>query len=117
MYICNNKCDISIFLFCFRVKFLGVLCRYYLNILTFSSLRLIKYVYLFKRHLLYFFLKDRVFWTDGENEAIYGANKFTGSDVVTLASNLNDPQDIIVYHELIQLSGKNLQEMNRSVNN
>lgn len=52
-------------------------------------------------------LQDRVFWTDGENEAIYGANKFTGSDVVTLASNLNDPQDIIVYHELIQLSGKN----------
>lgn len=48
-----------------------------------------------------------MFWTDGENEAIYGANKFTGSDVVTLASNLNDPQDIIVYHELIQLSGKN----------
>lgn len=53
--------------------------------------------------------KDRVFWTDGENEAIYGANKFSGSDVVTLASNLNDPQDIIVYHELIQLSGKNLK--------
>ncbi|XP_073334546.1 very low-density lipoprotein receptor isoform X1 [Pagrus major] len=51
--------------------------------------------------------EDRVFWTDGENEAIYGANKFTGSDVVTLASNLNDPQDIIVYHELIQLSGTN----------
>lgn len=52
------------------------------------------------------FVQDRVFWTDGEKEAIYGANKFTGSDVVTLASNLNDPQDIIVYHELIQLSGK-----------
>ncbi|CAG5867065.1 unnamed protein product [Menidia menidia] len=51
--------------------------------------------------------EDRVFWTDGENQAIYGANKFTGSDVVTLASNLNDPQDIIVYHELIQLSGTN----------
>lgn len=28
--------------------------------------------------------------------------------MVTLASNLNDPQDIIVYHELIQLSGKKL---------
>lgn len=50
--------------------------------------------------------QDRVFWTDGENQAIYGANKFSGSDVMTLASNLNDPQDIIVYHELIQLSGK-----------
>lgn len=50
--------------------------------------------------------QDRVFWTDGENEAIYGANKFTGLDVVMLASNLYDPQDIIVYHELIQLSGE-----------
>lgn len=57
---------------------------------------------------LKYLLQDRVFWTDGENEAIYGANKFTGSDVVTLASNLNDPQDIIVYHELIQLSGESL---------
>lgn len=47
-----------------------------------------------------------MFWTDGENEAIYGANKFTGSDVTVLASNLNEPQDIIVYHELIQLSGE-----------
>ncbi|GCB78887.1 hypothetical protein scyTo_0020726 [Scyliorhinus torazame] len=51
--------------------------------------------------------EDRVFWTDGENEAIYGANKFTGLDVALLASNLNEPQDIIVYHELVQPSGKN----------
>uniref|UniRef100_A0A3B3XJB8 Uncharacterized protein n=1 Tax=Poecilia mexicana TaxID=48701 RepID=A0A3B3XJB8_9TELE len=51
--------------------------------------------------------EDRVFWTDGENKAIYGANKFSGSDVVALASNLNDPQDVIVYHELIQLAGTN----------
>lgn len=51
-------------------------------------------------------VQDRVFWTDGESQAIYGANKFSGSDVTTLASNLNDPQDIIIYHELIQLSGK-----------
>ncbi|XP_048384041.1 very low-density lipoprotein receptor isoform X2 [Stegostoma tigrinum] len=51
--------------------------------------------------------EDRVFWTDGENEAIYGANKFTGQDVVLLAFNLNEPQDIIVYHQLVQPSGKN----------
>uniref|UniRef100_A0A4W4GRL3 Very low-density lipoprotein receptor n=1 Tax=Electrophorus electricus TaxID=8005 RepID=A0A4W4GRL3_ELEEL len=51
--------------------------------------------------------EDRVFWTEGESEAIYGANKFTGSDVTMLANNLNEPQDIIVYHELIQLSGTN----------
>ncbi|XP_043574439.1 very low-density lipoprotein receptor [Chiloscyllium plagiosum] len=51
--------------------------------------------------------EDRVFWTDGENEAIYGANKFTGQDVVLLAFNLNEPQDIIVYHQLVQPSGTN----------
>ncbi|XP_048450538.1 low-density lipoprotein receptor-related protein 2-like isoform X3 [Rhincodon typus] len=51
--------------------------------------------------------EDRVFWIDGENEMIYSANKFTGADVVTLASNLDEPHDIIVYHKLKQPSGKN----------
>lgn len=51
--------------------------------------------------------EDRVYWIDGENEAVYGANKFTGSELATLVNNLNDAQDIIVYHELIQPSGKN----------
>lgn len=49
--------------------------------------------------------QDRVYWIDGENEAVYGANKFTGSELVTLVNNLNDAQDIIVYHELVQPSG------------
>lgn len=49
--------------------------------------------------------QDRVFWIDGENEAVYGANKFTGSELATLVNNLNDAQDIIVYHELVQPSG------------
>ncbi|CAH2294046.1 very low-density lipo receptor isoform X1 [Pelobates cultripes] len=51
--------------------------------------------------------EDRVYWIDGENEAIYGANKFTGQELATLVNNLNDAQDIIVYHELVQPSGKN----------
>lgn len=46
-----------------------------------------------------------MYWIDGENEAVYGANKFTGNDLVTLVNNLNDAQDIIVYHELVQPSG------------
>lgn len=45
---------------------------------------------------------------DGENEAIYGANKFTGQEIETLVNNLNDAQDIIVYHELVQPTGKTL---------
>ncbi|TEA41835.1 hypothetical protein DBR06_SOUSAS2410092, partial [Sousa chinensis] len=51
--------------------------------------------------------EDRVYWIDGENEAVYGANKFTGSELATLVNNLNDAQDIIVYHALVQPSGKN----------
>ncbi|KAG8455203.1 hypothetical protein GDO86_001410 [Hymenochirus boettgeri] len=51
--------------------------------------------------------EDRVYWIDGENEAIYGANKFSGQELETLVNNLNDAQDIIVYHELIQPPGKN----------
>nr|XP_033781182.1 very low-density lipoprotein receptor [Geotrypetes seraphini] len=51
--------------------------------------------------------EDRVYWIDGENEAIYGANKFSGTELVTLANNLNNAQDIIVYHDLIQPQGKN----------
>ena len=42
---------------------------------------------------------------DGDNESVYGANKFTGSELATLVNNLNDAQDIIVYHELVQPSG------------
>uniref|UniRef100_A0A8C4U7F2 Very low density lipoprotein receptor n=1 Tax=Falco tinnunculus TaxID=100819 RepID=A0A8C4U7F2_FALTI len=56
--------------------------------------------------------EDRVYWIDGENEAVYGANKFTGSELVTLVNNLNDAQDIIVYHELVQPSGRNWCEEN-----
>ncbi|CAM4565231.1 very low-density lipoprotein receptor isoform X1 [Caretta caretta] len=51
--------------------------------------------------------EDRVYWIDGENEAVYGANKFTGSELATLVNNLNNAQDIIVYHELVQPTGKN----------
>uniref|UniRef100_A0A4W3HW84 Low-density lipoprotein receptor-related protein 1-like n=1 Tax=Callorhinchus milii TaxID=7868 RepID=A0A4W3HW84_CALMI len=51
-------------------------------------------------------LEDYVFWADGINKAIYRANKFTGESVVVLASHLNNPQDIIVYSEIIQPAGK-----------
>nr|BDQ29913.1 very low density lipoprotein receptor c3 [Scyliorhinus torazame] len=51
--------------------------------------------------------EDRVFWTDVANKAIYGANKYTGKDVVVLASDLHEPRDIIIYNELLQTFGKN----------
>uniref|UniRef100_A0A663NC78 Very low density lipoprotein receptor n=1 Tax=Athene cunicularia TaxID=194338 RepID=A0A663NC78_ATHCN len=61
--------------------------------------------YMFLPHpLALTIFEDRVYWIDGENEAVYGANKFTGAELVTLVNNLNDAQDIIVYHELVQPS-------------
>ncbi|XP_078252905.1 very low-density lipoprotein receptor-like [Rhinoraja longicauda] len=51
--------------------------------------------------------EDNVFWIDGERKALYGANKFTGSDTRLLASNLQDPRDLVAYHRLTQPSGIN----------
>uniref|UniRef100_A0A4W4ESH0 EGF-like domain-containing protein n=1 Tax=Electrophorus electricus TaxID=8005 RepID=A0A4W4ESH0_ELEEL len=49
--------------------------------------------------------EDRVYWTDLEDEAIYSVDRLTGHDVALLAQHLNNPLDVVVFHELRQPKG------------
>uniref|UniRef100_A0A669DX38 Low density lipoprotein receptor-related protein 8, apolipoprotein e receptor n=1 Tax=Oreochromis niloticus TaxID=8128 RepID=A0A669DX38_ORENI len=49
--------------------------------------------------------EDRVYWTDLEDEAIYSANRLTGHDVSKVAEDLNNPLDLVVFHEQRQPKG------------
>lgn len=50
-------------------------------------------------------MQDRVFWTDLEEEAIYSVNRLTGHDVAKVAEDLNNPLDLVVFHEQRQPKG------------
>lgn len=49
--------------------------------------------------------QDRIYWTDRDRAAVFMANRLTGQDIQTLAENLNDPHDIVVFHQLRQPPG------------
>lgn len=50
-------------------------------------------------------LQDRIYWTDRDRAAVFMANRLNFQDVQTLAENLNDPHDIVVFHQLRQPQG------------
>uniref|UniRef100_A0A3Q1I9I5 EGF-like domain-containing protein n=1 Tax=Anabas testudineus TaxID=64144 RepID=A0A3Q1I9I5_ANATE len=49
--------------------------------------------------------EDRIYWTDRDRAAVFMANRLTGQEIHTLAENLNDPHDIVVFHQLRQPQG------------
>uniref|UniRef100_A0A3P8VWJ3 LDL receptor related protein 8 n=1 Tax=Cynoglossus semilaevis TaxID=244447 RepID=A0A3P8VWJ3_CYNSE len=50
--------------------------------------------------------EDRIYWTDRDRAAVFVANRLTGQEVHMLAENLNDPHDIVVFHQLRQPRGQ-----------
>lgn len=55
--------------------------------------------------LLWSVFQDRIYWTDRDRAALFMANRLSGQDIQTLAENLNDPHDIVVFHQLRQPQG------------
>ncbi|KAM9315083.1 low-density lipoprotein receptor [Pholidichthys leucotaenia] len=60
--------------------------------------------------------EEKVFWTDTNTNAVYSANRLTGKDITQIAKDLEQPDDIILHHNLKQPNGTNWCRVGNSIN-
>ena len=46
-----------------------------------------------------------MYWTDLEDQTIYSANRLTGQDLSRVAEHLDNPLDLVVFHQQRQPPG------------
>ena len=61
----------------------------------------------FSGFYLFFLFQDSVYWTDWNKEAVMKTNKFSGKGVQSVVTNINNPMDIQVYHQVRQPQEEN----------
>ncbi|XP_029904078.1 low-density lipoprotein receptor isoform X2 [Myripristis murdjan] len=60
--------------------------------------------------------EEKVFWTDVSTSAVMSANRLTGGDITELVGDLNQPDSIVLYHDLKQPIGINWCRQSNNMN-